>query len=94
MESEELELTGEKAFRVAEVLASGTCFNVLQLLATEKLDVSTTAHRLGFSEAYISEEVSKLESLGLIKIGYTRGKRGIRKVCELAYKKIILVIAP
>jgi len=90
---EELVVTGEEALKVADALTS-TSFKILQLLSEERLDVSTIAERLGLSEAYMSEQLRLLEELKLIKVGYERGKRGIRKVCELAVKKITIVIKP
>ena len=39
---------------------------LLKLLWIEPLDVSTIGRKLGFSQAYISEEVKLLEGLGLI----------------------------
>jgi len=92
--SEELELTGEAAFRAVEALASETSFKILHFLANGKYDVSTIARQLEFSEPYISEEVARLADLGLINVSYAPGKRGIRKICELAYRKIIIVINP
>ncbi len=86
-------VTGEEALKVAEALNS-TTLRMLQLLSEERLDVSTIAERLGLSEAYMSEQVRLLEDLKLINVDYERGRRGIRKVCELAVKKIIIVIKP
>lgn len=91
MALKELELT-EETFKVVEALASEACFKILQLLSEEKLDVSTMARRLEFSEAHISEAVRRLEKSGLIKVSYAPGKRGIRKICELAVTKIIILI--
>ena len=79
--------------KVVDALTS-TSFGMLQLLSEERLDVSTIAERLGLSEAYMSEQVRVLEELKIIKVGYERGKRGIRKLCELAVKSIIIVIKP
>lgn len=92
MSLKELKLTGEKARKVAEALSSGTSFKVLQLLSREKLDVSTIARRLQLSEAHISGAIRLLEDLRLVKVAYAPGKRGIRKICELAVKKIVIVI--
>lgn len=89
----ELVVTGEEALRVADALTSAS-FRILRLLSKERLDVSRIAERLELSEAYISEQVRVLEELKLIKVGYQRGKRGIRKICELAVKKITIVITP
>lgn len=93
MASGELVVTGEEALRVADALTSAS-FRILRLLSKERLDVSRIAERLELSEAYISEQVRVLEELKLIKVGYQRGKRGIRKMCELAVKKITIVITP
>jgi len=90
---EEMTVTGEEALKVAEALNS-TTLRMLQLLSEERLDVSTIAERLDLSEAYMSEQIRLLEELKLINVDYERGKRGIRKICELAVKKIIIVIKP
>lgn len=87
----EIVVSGEKALRIAEAL-NATTTKMLQLLAYERLDVTTISKRLGLSEAYISEQVRILEELKLINVNYERGKRGIRKVCETAIKKVTIVI--
>lgn len=84
-------VTGSRALEVAEALTS-TTMKILQLLSTERLDVSTIGLRLKLSEAYISEQIRILEELGLIKVNYERGKRGIRKVSETAIRKVIIII--
>jgi len=90
---EEMVVSGDEALKVAEALNS-TTLKMLQILSQKRLDVSTIAVRLGLSEAYISEQVRVLEDLKLIKVGYERGKRGIRKICESAVKVITIVIKP
>ena len=90
---EEMVVSGDEALKVAEALNS-TTLKMLQILSQKRLDVSTIAVRLGLSEAYISEQVRVLEDLKLIKVGYERGKRGIRKICESAVKAITIVIKP
>ncbi len=84
---------GEDALKVADALTS-TSFRILQLLTKKRLDVSTIAERLGLSEPYMSDQVRLLEELKIIKVSYERGKRGIRKLCELAVKKITIIIKP
>ena len=86
----EIWVEGEEILKMTQALSSKTSFRILQLLANEKLDISTIALRLGLSEAYISEEVNNLEDLNLIRVSYAPGKRGIRKICELQVDKIIL----
>ena len=85
-------MAGEEAQKMADALTS-TTYRILQLLSKEQLDISTTASKLGLSEAYVSGLVSVLEKLGLIKVNYMPGKKGIRKVCQLQVSKITLVIA-
>jgi len=93
MPLKELTLTGEEALKVVQALSSETGFKILQLLSKEKnLDVSTIAKLLKLSEPYISEEIKLLEKLQLINVSYAPGKRGIRKICELAVEKVIIVI--
>lgn len=90
MSLETMELHGDDVVRVAEALSSATRFKMTRLLSKEKLDISTIAKRLGVSEAYASGEITQLEKLGIIKSTYARGKRGIRKVCELAVRRVIM----
>lgn len=89
--AKEIVVSGEKALKIAEALNS-TTIKMLQLLACERLDVTTISKRLGLSEAYISEQVRILEDQKLIDVHYERGKRGIRKVCETSIEKVTLVI--
>jgi len=65
---------------------------ILQLLSKERLDISTIGLRLGLSEAYISEQIQVMEGLKLVNVNYQRGKRGIRKVCDTAVKKVTILI--
>jgi predicted transcriptional regulator len=88
-----MQVTGEMALKVADALTS-TSFKILQLISNKRLDISTIAEKLELSEAYVSEQVRTLEDLKLIKVDYQRGKRGIRKMCRLAVRKIIIIIRP
>jgi predicted transcriptional regulator len=85
--------SGEDALKVADALTS-TSLRVLHLLSKEHLDVSTIAERLELSQPYISELIRRLEETGLVKVNYERGKRGVRKICELAVRKIVIVVKP
>lgn len=93
LELEEIVVTGEEALEVADALTS-TSLKILQLVSDKRLDVSTIARKLDLSEPYISDQVRTLEDIKLIKVGYERGKRGIRKLCELAVGKVVIVIKP
>jgi predicted transcriptional regulator len=93
LELKEISVEGEEAVKVVDALTS-TSFRILQLLSEERLDISTIAQRLNLSQAYISVQIAQIEEARLIKVNYERGKRGIRKVCELAVGKISIVIKP
>ena len=91
--SEEITVSGEDALQVADALNSAS-MRILQLLLGEPLDISTIANRLSLSQPYISEQIRKLQETNLIRVSYERGKRGTRKICELAVKKIVIEIQP
>ena len=91
--SEEIVVSGDNALQVADALNS-TSLRVLQLLSKERLDISTIAKRLELSQPYVSEQVRKLQETSLIRVSYESGKRGTRKICELAVRKIIIEIHP
>jgi hypothetical protein len=93
LELGEIVVTGEKALQVADAMTS-TSLRILQLISGNRLDVSTIAKKLDLSEPYISDQVRMLEDIKLINVGYERGKRGIRKLCELAVERVIIVIKP
>ena len=86
-------VSGEDAVNVADALTA-TTMKMLQLLWDEPLDVSTIGKKLKLSQAYISEQVKLLESLGLLNVVYVPGKRGIRKVCSPAVETVTLLIKP
>lgn len=89
--SGEIIVSGGDALKVADALNS-TSLRVLQLLSDERLDISAIAERLQLSQPYVSEQVRKLQETSLVRVNYESGKRGIRKICELAVKKIIIEI--
>ena len=91
--SEEITVSGEDALQVADALNSAS-MRVLQLVLKERLDISSIADRLSLSQPYISEQIRKLQETNLIRVSYERGKRGTRKICELAVKKIVIEIQP
>jgi predicted transcriptional regulator len=93
MPTKELTVAGSEALKVADALNS-TTYKILQLISKESLDVSTIAEKLGFSEAYVSEQISELDELKLIRVSYGRGKRGIRKICALAVDRVTIIIKP
>jgi predicted transcriptional regulator len=65
LSSKEMTVSGPEALKLADALNS-TTFRILQLISSERLDVSTIAERLDFSEAYVSEQIRVLEALHLL----------------------------
>ncbi len=90
MSTRTVEIQGEDIVRFAGVLSSMTRFRIIKIVSGEKMDISTIAKRLQISEAQVSDEITLLERLGIIKATYERGKRGVRRVCELSIGKIII----
>jgi predicted transcriptional regulator len=90
-QKKDLVVSGELAVKVADALTA-TTMKMMQLLSKEPLDVSTIGKKLGFSQAYISEQVKLLEELGLLDVSYARGKRGIRKICSARVERVTLLV--
>jgi predicted transcriptional regulator len=86
-------VSGEEAVNVADALTA-TTMRMLQLLWNEPLDVSTIGRKLKLSQAYISEQVKLLEGMGLLRVSYVPGKRGVRKVCSPSVEKVTLMVKP
>jgi len=93
MRLKEIVVSGEEALKMTDALTSAS-FKILQLISEQPHDVSTIAEKLDFSEPYVSEQIRRLEELKLVKVRYEPGRRGIRKICELAVGKIVIVIKP
>ena len=91
MSIKEMVVSGDMALKVADALTA-TTLRMLQILWQERLDISTIAKRLKLSEPYISGQIRLLEDLKLVNVTYEPGKRGIRKICESAVEKVIIVI--
>ncbi|MFH0748495.1 MAG: ArsR family transcriptional regulator [Candidatus Bathyarchaeota archaeon] len=93
MTTEEMVVAGEKAIKVVGMLSS-TSIRILQLLSQNPLAVTAIAEKLDLSEPYVSAQVSLLEKLKLIRASYESGRKGIRKICELTVKKIVILLKP
>ncbi|MFH0748546.1 MAG: ArsR family transcriptional regulator [Candidatus Bathyarchaeota archaeon] len=86
-------MAGENAIKVVGMLSS-TSIRILQLLSQNPLAVTAIAEKLDLSEPYVSAQVKLLEKLKLIRTSYEPGRKGIRKICELAVKKIVILLKP
>ena len=87
---ERFEVPDEEVPRVAKALSSQTRWRIISLLRDKSMDVSRIAEALKQTEANISAQVKILEQAGLLKSHYEPGEHGVRKVCELAVKQVII----
>lgn len=60
----------------------------------EQMSMNDLAKALDLTNSAISLHVSKLESAGLVTIRTTSGKRGIMKIVQPVYTKLIVDLAP
>lgn len=84
----------ERVIQITKAIASKTRFNILQHLATEELDISRLAERLGQTEANVSAQVKQLEAAKLVESRYEPGNHGVRKICKTRVKKVTIEITP
>ncbi|MHA1596145.1 MAG: ArsR/SmtB family transcription factor [Candidatus Asgardarchaeia archaeon] len=89
---EEVTLNIEQLIPMAKALSSSTRVSILRLLSKENCDVSTIAKKLRQTEANISAQIKILEKVGLVKSYYEPGDHGVRKICTLKVRRIILNI--
>lgn len=82
------------AFSWAQIYCTQSCCQKEYADEKERLDVSTIAERLKLSQPYVSELIRRLEETDLVKVNYERGERGVRKICELAVEKVVIVVKP
>ena len=93
MQQSDLIVNGEEALKVADALTS-TSLRILQLVSQKSLDISEISSQLELSQPYISDQVSKLEEAKLVRVSYEKGRKGIKKLCTLAYDRIVIVVRP
>ena len=60
----------------------------------DQLSMNDLAEALDLTNSAISLHVSKLESAGLVTIKTTSGKRGIMKIVQPVYSRLIVDMAP
>jgi predicted transcriptional regulator len=83
---------------ILKALASNTRLKIVKLLRSKRntpergLDISSLAGVLGQTEANISAQCKRLERVGLIKIEYKPGGHGVRKICQVDFSVIELML--
>jgi predicted transcriptional regulator len=87
----EIEVSGDDVSKLAKALASQTRWEIMKLLQRRGVDVSRIAETLYQTEANISAQIKILEEAGLVKARYEPGVHGVRKICEPAVDKVIII---
>ena len=91
MKVQELEISNGEIDKIFKALASETRWKILKLVSSnEEIDVSGIAKALNQTEANISAQIKILEKAGLLTSRYKPGEHGVRKICKLAYDKLVI----
>lgn len=85
-----LNLGDDLARELCSVLSNDTNIKILQLCKNEKLFISEIAERLELTEANISDQVRRLQKVGLITTQYLKGVHGVRKIVRPCFDKIVI----
>lgn len=89
---EELIVSDKNVTIVAKALSSETRLEILKLLRDKKMDVSRIAETLNQTEANISAQIKILERAGLVRSYYAPGQHGVKKICEPAVRRVVIII--
>ncbi len=88
---EELVISDIETFKeVSRSLSSETRLKILELLSQGPLDISRIAKRLKQTEANISAQIQNLVKANLVSTEFQPGTHGIRKICSLKTKRIVM----
>ncbi len=88
-----LKLGTKQLCSIAKALSSKTRQKILQILNQKSLDVSRIAQILEQTEANVSAQIAILQKNGLVSCEYQSGLHGVRKVCSVAIKDILVDLA-
>ncbi len=77
-----------------QALASETRIRILELLRSGVGSLDEISERLGQSKANISNQVKRLEDVGLIYGFYEAGRRGIKKRVRSSFRAAVLALDP
>lgn len=83
-----------EAEKVFKAFSAPMRMRIMELVYKQKMSMNDLAETLGLTNSAISLHVSKLENAGLVTIRTSSGKRGIRKIIQPVYSRMIVDIAP
>ena len=80
---------------IFKALSTPMRLRIMELIyQNDQLSMNDLAEALDLTNSAISLHVSKLESAGLVTIKTTSGKRGIMKIVQPVYSRLIVDMAP
>lgn len=82
------------AEEIFKALSAPMRLRIMELVYREELSMNDLAKMLGLTNSAISLHVGKLESAGLVTIRTTSGKRGLMKIVQPVYSRLIVDMAP
>lgn len=85
----------KEAEEIFRALSAPMRLKIMELIyENDQLSMNSLAEALNLSNSAISMHVSKLESSGLVSIHTASGKRGIMKIVQPVYSRMIVDLAP
>ncbi len=84
----------KEAEEVFKALSTPMRLRIMELIYENEMSMNDLAEALELTNSAISLHVSKLESAGLVMIRTTSGKRGIMKIVQPVYSRLIVDMAP
>ena len=84
----------KEAEEVFKAFSTPMRLRIMELIHEQEMSMNDLAEALGLTNSAISLHVSKLEDAGLVTIRTSSGKRGIMKIVQPVYSRLIVDIAP
>ncbi|OMF32115.1 transcriptional regulator [Paenibacillus sp. FSL H8-0548] len=82
--------TDEAWLPLYEALASPVRLSIINLLATDMMNVKELAEAVGLSSAIVTMHIRKLEKAGIVQTKMVRKQGGTHKICTLAERSIAI----
>nr|WP_144926189.1 ArsR family transcriptional regulator [Paenibacillus bovis] len=76
---------------ILEALASETRMNIIELLASNDMNIKQLSEALGITSSIVARHVRQLEEAKVIKTKHIPGKSGLQKVSTLAIENINII---
>jgi len=87
-----VEANDETSAAVLKALASQPRLRILELLSDRILNVSEIAEALASPLSTVTSHVAVLEEAGLLRAEMKPGERGLQKVCQRVYDRVVLTL--